>query len=222
MKTQIKKIFSLTMLGIISTSTLHANDAPIHLHNSPPINVPSIVDGTPFGINGPQIKKLIYIIREVEKLIYGIADPTTKVRKGKYTFLGQPHSASSLAELELKSPPMSIKEAQEFKILLNFIIEDFVKIASPFIEQAHGVKAVTLGFMKEWSEKHECENSSLLDWAREKDGHEFDTFRKEVTTCENLYQFCKDLISFLSDLIQSCPRGWKQFLEMQQKNKNSL
>lgn len=218
MKISTKISLPITLL-VFSNIAFSRDQEPIHQHNSTPIQVPSIVDGTPFGINGHEIKKMIYIIREVEKLCFGIQDPTNKVRKGQYTFQGMPHCVASLAEYELEQELLTPAIKQELKTLLKTAIDDFIKIATPFVEQARGVKAVTLNFMKEWAEKHDRENSSILNWAKEKDGHEFDTFRQEVTSFEKLYNFCQDLISFTSDLIQSCPRGWQQFLELQKKKK---
>jgi len=217
MKVLYRSVFSVALVG--SFISVQGNNEPIHTHKKPPINVPSIVDGTPFGINGAEIKKLIFIIREVEKLVYGVANPVTKLRRGMYLFMDEPFSIATFAEYELENAPLPPKVAREVQVLFKTVIEDFIKIAAPFIEQAHGVKAITLGFMKEWAEKHDRESSSLLDWAREKDGHEFDTFRRETNTFKKLYRFCQDLVSFLSDLIQSCPRGWQQFLVLQKKVK---
>ncbi|MGE0206359.1 MAG: hypothetical protein AB7R69_00750 [Candidatus Babeliales bacterium] len=205
----------------LTCSLLQANShEPIHSHENPPITVSAIIDGTPFGINGYEIKKMIYMIREVEKLVYGVLDPHTKIRKGKYLFGDRIHCIATLAEFEQEQYPfLSASEKKEFKALLHSVIEDFIHISMPFVEQARGVKSVTLGFIKEWSEKHEREESPLLYWAREKDGHEFDTFRQKTTSFEHLHVFCQDLVSFMSDLIQSCPRGWQQFLDLQKKAK---
>jgi hypothetical protein len=223
MKIHTKKTLAMLVVITVSTqTTLPSNDShqePIHHHSSPPINVPSIVDGTPFGINGHEIRKLIFILREVEKLMFGVPDPITKVKIGKYKFQNMHHCVASLAEFEIESHYIAKEDKQELKLLLKHITDEFIKIATPFIEQARGVKTITLGFMKEWSEKHHRENSLILNWTKEKDGHEFDSFRRDIDSFENLYQFCQDLTGFLSDLIQSCPRAWQQFLELQKKKK---
>jgi len=214
-----KKLLGLLVVAACPQTTVPKNqEQPVHQHSSTPITVPSIVDGTRLGINGHEIRKLIFIMREVEKLMYGVVvDTATKVKRGQYLFKDMHHCIASLAELEIENLELSPAERTEFKRLLNTVIDDFIRIATPFVEQARGVKSITLGFMKEWAEKHDAESSLLLNWAKEKDGHEFDTFKRDINSFDKLYNFCQDLNSFLSDLIQSCPRAWEQFLALQKK-----
>jgi hypothetical protein len=214
----IKHLSNATFLCLVLLFSIAKGNVPqveLHQHKEPPIKVPALIDGTPFGINGNEIRKLIYIIREIEKMLHGIPDPKTKVRQGRYIFANEHHSVCSLVHVEHETT-----DAQTLKAimpLLDTIIADLIKITQPFIDQARGVKQVTLQFMEEWGEKHHKKDSLLLSWGKEKEGKEFETFKSEVTTFAQFEDFCIDLISFLSDLIQSCPRGWQQFLELQKK-----
>ncbi len=209
--------WSVFVYGFILFHPLDSNlpQVEVHQHKEPPIKVPSLVDGTPFGINGNEIRKLIFIIREVEKMLHGTPDPATKERRGDYFFASEHHSVASLTNLELNTTDHKI--SKDLNVLLLDVIEDFIKIAQPFMDQARGAKPVTLQFMEEWAEKHNKKDSTLLNWAKEKEGQEFDILRQDTTSFIKLEQFCIDLVSFLSDLIQSCPRGWQQFLELQKK-----
>src|SRR5690606_9862348 len=143
--------------------------------------------------------------------------PEKKYKVGRYFFGDELHSVASLAQYEIQHPHMDATIRSQVKTLLETAKGDFIKIAEPFVQQARGVKQITLRFMDEWAQKHGKENSSLLRWGREKDGKEFDTFKTETVTFQDLYEFCIDLISFISDLVKSCPCAYQQFQEIQRQ-----
>ncbi|MEX0940125.1 MAG: hypothetical protein WDZ41_02100 [Candidatus Babeliales bacterium] len=206
----------LTGLSFAS-STISCNMPSGDVQAERPIKVPDGIDGNRLGINGHEIRNLMYIRKKVQDQLHGTLDPVTKERTGIYIFQGQYHSIASLTQFEKNNPHMTTAVRVQLYSLLEIIKADFVKIADPFVKQAYGVKGITLKFMEQWSTLHNRENSYLLVWGKEKDGHEFETFNRETTTFVHLNDFCTDLISFISDLIQSCPRAWKQFLELQRK-----
>ncbi len=219
MKNHAKKMLSLSLITLAIAHGTTINNEPIHHHKNRPINVPPVAEGTPIGINGHEIEKMLYNINSVDKLLYGIPDHATKLRKGQFEFQGEMYSVSTLAEYELEHPNMTPAMKNELNDLFLVARKAFITIATPFIEQARGTKSVTLGFIREWGEKHHRESSGLFDWAKEKDGHEFETFKREIKTFQQLYVFCQDLVSFLSDLIQSCPRAWEQYMELRETKK---
>ena len=182
-----------------------------------PLKIPSIVDGTPFGINGYEIKKMIFIMKEIEKIIHGTLNPSTKQRKGKYSLREHFYTIEELIAIEKNIHTFDKHMELELEQVLNQAQEDFIKINEPYLEQAQSGKLVTLKLMDEWAINHNRKESYILDWAKEEPGHEFDSFRKNALSLDTFYLFCNDLISFLSDLILSCPRGWQQFIELQEK-----
>lgn len=58
-----------------------------------------------------------------------------------------------------------------------------------------------------------------MHWTMIADGQEFVIFNKTMTSCKILDEFCYDLTGFLKDVIESCPKGWQQFLELSQPKK---
>jgi len=213
----VKHVSTATFLGFAIFNAANGNlpQEELHLHKEPPIKVPALVDGTPFGINGNEIRKLIFIVREVEKMLHGIPNPETKERQGRYVFADEYLSVANIAQIERETADAQTKKA--ISPLLKQVVDDLIKITQPFVEQARGVKQVTLQFMEQWAEHHHKKDSFLLSWGSEKEGKEFETFKTEITSFHQFEDFCVDLISFLSDLIQSCPRGWQQFIELQKK-----
>ncbi|MGB8467659.1 MAG: hypothetical protein WCE21_01525 [Candidatus Babeliales bacterium] len=217
MKMHKKHQYRITALIALSSALAYAGE----IHHAPkdlPINVPSVFDGTPLGINDHKIKQLLYITKKVEDLLYGVLDHTTNARMGKYVFRSNNQSIQSLTRLET-SDELTEQEMEMFRPLLHQAIEDFIKVATPFVAQARGVKIITLRFIDEWAHKHHRTHSYLLDWSREEDGKELDAFRRNVQTFRQLDEFCVDLVSFISDLIRSCPQGWQQFLETQKQQR---
>lgn len=207
----------MTYVVIIQTGVCAKTEWEAPASVETPIKVPAIFDGTPPGINGYEITKLIYIIKQVENLLYGVIDTETKERVGKYIIEDIHYCVHTLAAFE-RNVHNTEYERQKLRELLPAVKEDFMKVALPFVEQARGVKAITLRFLEEWALKHNRQNSYLLHWSKEEDGKEVEAFYHNVTNFTQLEEFCLDLISFTSDLIQSCPRGWQQFLELQKKS----
>lgn len=186
-------------------------------HKGHPISVPHFIDGAPFGINGHEIEKLLYIIKQVEKLLHGIVNKSVDGRVGKYTFRNSLHTVAQLAEAERAG--LNQQETQEIRALLYTAKDDFMRVALPFVEQARGVKAITLKFIEEWARKHNRMHSYLLDWSKEQDGHELEAFNGNVQSFRQLEEFCVDLMSFIADLVRSCERGWEQYQELKKSRK---
>lgn len=198
---------------LVAQTSCIATDA----HKIHPISVPSFIDGAPFGINGHEIEKLLYILKQVEKLHHGVLNKSVNERVGKYTFRGSRHTVSQLAEIERAG--VSQQEVPEMRALLHTAKEDFMRVALPFVEQARGVKAITLKFIEEWAHKHHRLPSYLLDWSKEEDGHELEAFTSNVQSFRQLEEFCVDLMSFIADLVRSCERGWGQYQEIKKSRK---
>lgn len=182
-----------------------------------PIQVPDGIDGTRYGINGHEIKKLLIIIKLVDGLLDGTLDGQTHIKRGNYHFNHRYVNVRELAQIEQENPPLDAAQKKELQDLLEIAIKDFIEIATPFVKQARSVKQITIKFMEEWARKHDKEDSYILHWSKETDGDEFDTFKEETKTFAQLCEFCMDLVSFTSDLVMSCPRACEQFKELQQK-----
>lgn len=176
-----------------------------------PINVPHAIDGRlaeGFCIDGHQIHNMLYIVKEVQARHLGDTSGTHH-RTGHYECEGNKYSIHDLALLEAQG---ALTPA--LKAMLPVVIDDLLAVAEPFIEQGRNVKAMTLQFLNEWAAHHHREQSFLLHWSSQEDGKEIEIFKQEVTSFAQLHEFCRDLVSFLSDLIKSCPHALEQFKAM--------
>jgi hypothetical protein len=185
-----------------------------------PISVPSFIDGATFGINGHEIQKLLYIMKRVENLLYGYKGADTgNVRLGKYKVGEAVYSIQELARIEKGVHEKESGVPNALRTLLGKAKEDLMKVALPFVEQARGVKPITIKFIEEWARKHNRNNSDLLDWSKEEDGKELEAFMHNIQSFGQLEEFCLDLISFITDLVRSCERGWEQYLVLKKNRK---
>lgn len=169
-----------------------------------PIHVPHFIDGTDLGIDEYQIHNMLYIIKEVNAIDHG--EILGESRVGRYECEGKKYSIHDLTILESEG-----SLSPGLQAILKIAVHDLLQVAEPFIEQGRSVKAMTLEFLAEWAYKHKREDSFLLHWSKQEDGKEIEIFENEVVTFSQLHDFCRDLVSFLTDLIKSCPRALEQF-----------
>lgn len=92
--------------------------------------------------------------------------------------------------------------------------EDVLKVLTPFSKKISGAKKFLYKLVEEFSQKRHKPKSFLLNWSTIPDGHEFVIFNKTMVNCKILDEFATDLTLFLKDVIESCPKGWQQFLEL--------
>lgn len=95
--------------------------------------------------------------------------------------------------------------------------EDFKRINEPYLDQVRGTKHLLLRLVAESCTKRKRYDSFLMKWAEVPEGGEFEAFDATVKTMQELNCFLTDLSNFFEDLIHSCPRGWKQYLELVKK-----
>jgi hypothetical protein len=98
---------------------------------------------------------------------------------------------------------------------------DVLNVLAPFRKKMALAKKFLHQLVYEFCRKHKLSSSFLLHWTTIADGHEFVIFNRTMTDCKILDAFCCDLTSFLKDVIESCPKGWQQFLELS-KTKNEF
>lgn len=99
------------------------------------------------------------------------------------------------------------------------IKEDYLKILAPFSKKMSGAKKFLYKLVEEFCHKRNRPKSFLLSWSTVAEGQEFVIFNKTMTSCKILDEFSTDLTSFLKDVIDSCPKGWQQFLELSKPKK---
>lgn len=155
-------------------------------------------------------------MRDIYRMLYGVKDSETGQRVGLYIFNNEPYSGNQLARLEASMTP---EERITLQPLLQKVKEDVVTIMHDFIDDARGARDLIDQITKDWAHVRNRPNSLLLTWGKQKDGHEVEYFFSEIDSFEKIVIFANDLLSFLDDLIASCPVGMKQYQELKEKSR---
>jgi hypothetical protein len=174
------------------------------------------IDGMPGMMDGKNISMVVHVVRENIGMLYGDIAPGCKKRVGRFSFNGAKHSIQTLARLERNNKGDAQLETQ-LQEMLAFVKGEFAKVMEPFMQQGRGAKSFTIQLMQEWAENHNRTNSFLLTWGNQPENKELEIFNNEIVTFVALEKFCADLISFLDDMMRSCPLGWKQYEELLSK-----
>lgn len=126
---------------------------------------------------------------------------------GPYFFDNTPHCLRTLVQME-KNLESATRDAwlAEVRNAFNEHTKDTKK-------RAEGSKTQQYVYIKRSCELHNRLNSVLLLWAQAPEGQEDDAIDTHVHTFYDMAQFVVDLMNFLDDMVSSCPRAKKQFLD---------
>ena len=169
---------------------------PLTLNGATPLTngILKLIDGVPFAMDGYMIWNMTHIRYGIKRIQFGVINKETQKLDGLYLFNNEQHTLHSLAKLRVKA--------------------DVLKILLPFKDKIRGAKKFLYKLVQEFCQKRGRGRSFLLQWASVEPGTEFAAFDKTMQNFKNLDDFCSDLTQFLKDVIDSCPKGWQQFLEL--------
>jgi hypothetical protein len=175
-------------------------------------SVIKLADGT--LINADKIEFIRKFRRTLLSFLLGeqLADGQ---RKGKYLLCGKWHSVESLARIEQELMASNRAEDNEKNLALQELLThakaDFIVQSTEFIESGRGAKNIMVVLIQEYCQKRNHNDSPLLEWARTKEGQESTMFEHYITNFGLYRYFLSDLVTFLADLIYSCPKAEMQF-----------
>jgi hypothetical protein len=111
-----------------------------------------------------------------------------------------------LAELERsgKFSPTDITQA------LAHACGHFEKFSAGYVEDIQVAKAYMVLLIEQWSELRNRPDTILLNWSQ-MDHSEVDSIRRTVTSFQIFDSLLGDLLVFLADLVQNCPRAHKAY-----------
>lgn len=205
-----KKTFFNVM--VLTTLMLTSVNGPIHANANQPLHHKALLLLDGLVIDSDVIRSMIHAIQNVRKIQYGTRQHGSHHRIGRYVFRAEPHSIHSLIEYEAQKDTDS-RLAQELAELFEHVKLDFTTLMKPFLTQIHPFKHTVHEIMKEWVELHDRHESFIVEWTKQKHGTEEELFNQTITSFEKFNSFCTDIVSFLEDLIKSCPIGYQQYLE---------
>lgn len=216
----------LKMLGIVLVlNFLNYHYCSAQAAYQRPLKHPSIErgDGMPGLLDGRAIAKLIGILSKVDRILYGAYRDGGRI--GLYDFNNKKYSVYEFSALEKElnmRHDISVDEKQSTKNLLQATLvtvkKDFIDIMQPFITQARASKGATVKIVEEWLSLHKRFDSFLHILIKQTENREVDCFNRTINSFESLEIFCLDLMSFLEDLIKSCPFGFKQYNNLVQES----
>lgn len=167
-----------------------------------------LVDG--IFITGELVGAVFKIARDIQSMQLGRR--VQQGRVGMYQFEGAQHCIRTLAQIE-KTCTKNSQRILQLNQLLATMKQDFNNIVSPFLELARGAKGPMTLVISDWCDKRNCPKSLLLNWSSS-DDDEMVAFDKSVTSFVLFDDFCTDLVTFLGDLINSCPKARAQFEQL--------
>lgn len=181
-------------------------------------------------IDGITIGEMLQVRRLMRAIQHGIPHHETKKMEGKYTLRGHTvslHTAARYAqqfedEINSYTPEEAAHIRAELHALLERIKQEYLAATLPFMDQAHGVKSFMLKLIKESCKKRGRMQSFLLDWGKTREDEEVKKFNENITSLQRLDTFCTDLVNFIEDVINSCPKAWKQFQELYSHHRDML
>lgn len=204
----------LIFMSIFITNIEHATeqdlrDFPAIILTNPKLK---IIDGSSWGMNALQYKKTLKLRMEVNMRLFG--EKTSKGLIGYYTYDNKRVSIETLASYEQSVMPNQVELKYLHTFLKTKLIEDFIQLTSPFLQDATGAKQEMMELIKEWAHKAKRDNSHLLAWGASKEGEETIVVRTKINTIKEFEQFCSDLVYFLETLMRSCKIATEQYKEL--------
>lgn len=92
----------------------------------------------------------------------------------------------------------------------------FEKFSEDYVEEIETAKDIMIQIIANWAKLRERSDSMMLDWSKV-EGQERDSLYKTMTTFKVFDTFLEDLLLFLKDLVQNCPKSHKNYRESLKK-----
>jgi hypothetical protein len=184
---------------------------PIVLNNSQGL-IAMFIDGYSFGIDGTMFGLMLKIRKQLLEMVAG------KKGIGVFHYNGRAYTLEQLSELEQQyNDTYNQSELKHLQKTLASVIRDLNVHLTIYAELAKGVKHYLLVFINESCQKHGRKSSVLQNWAKIKEGHEAQQLKKDLVDLRTALQFCYDMVHFLEDMCDSCPKAQSQFKELIEK-----
>jgi hypothetical protein len=170
-------------------------------------------------MDGETLYSITWLIGQYDSMLNGkVIDKATKKREGIFTFNGTKCTGKDLAAYE-KTGNNNAQLQKELAQLLRTEKDRFIDLNKDFIKSVQGNKPMIIKLMHESCALHGTPESFMLKWADTPFGQEQDSFDKNMTTHTAFTTFLSELVNFLGDLYESCPKGRAQYLEILKKQR---
>lgn len=171
-------------------------------------------DGKSYGFTGEHIGFIAKVVHKLEGMKFGEKNGQAP-RVGIFEHEGTLYSIKELTLIEQQDA------APDLEKTLTAAKRHFNATILPFMEYSQGVRPIIIELIEESCQKRHRMSSFLRTWGQCADGKEQDAFNKGITSFKKLDQFIADLMNFLKDLVDNCPKACAQFKELQKQNRPS-
>ncbi len=146
-----------------------------------------------------------------------ILDETTSgpERFGLIAFKDHYETIQDLITIEHNAGGM---EAPELKNAFEYLKINFEKISIEYLEELQNSKQLMMPLIKNWSILRNRQDSILLEWSQIHK-NEKEALSARLTNFTISGRLIEDLLLFLSDLVQNCPKSHRSYREALKKNK---
>ena len=153
------------------------------------------LDGLKKGVDAETIMFIRNIVSNIDQMH----------KEPIYDFENKKYNLSQLIEIERAVPSASLTKC------LEEAKEKFGNLVDRFLKTIQSNKKFVIELIKESCDLRNKPKSFLLNWSQTSDERKL--FDENIQSFESFSTFCVDLRYFLVDLMYSCPKGWKQYVE---------
>jgi hypothetical protein len=137
-----------------------------------------------------------------------------KGKVGMIWFKDTYHTLKELRDYEKNNP-----HDAEFTKALHHAGSHFEKFSEDYVTEIESAKGIMVQIIEQWSKLRHKPNTMLLDWSKV-DSVERDALYETMTTFEIFDSFLVDLLLFLKDLVQNCPKSYQKYKEQAKQQPN--
>lgn len=120
---------------------------------------------------------------------------------------------------ELRDYEKTHAHDQDFTQALHYAETHFEKFSEDYVTEIESAKGIMIQIIEQWSKLRHKPSTMLLDWSKI-DSFERDALYGTMTTFEVFDTFLVDLLLFLKDLVQNCPKSYQSYKEQMKQKQN--
>lgn len=143
--------------------------------------------------------------------------PLTETTSGPQRFGLLPYQGTykTLKEL-IAIEKQTDKIDPELTNALDYLKICFEKLSIEYLEELQKNKSFMVPLIKNWGELRNRNNSLLLEWSNVSN-NEKEALTQKITNLSISGSLIEDLLLFLSDLVQNCPKSHREYRENHKK-----
>lgn len=107
----------------------------------------------------------------------------------------------------------------DFKKAIHAAAHHFERFSEDYVTEIESAKGIMVQIIEQWSKLRHKPTTMLLDWSKI-DSMERDQLYATMTSFEIFDTFLVDLLLFLKDLVQNCPKSYQKYKEQMKQQQH--